>query len=79
MGEVYRARDPRLGREVALKVLPEAVGVATRTGWPASSARRKTVAALNHPHIVTIHSIEEAGGVRFLTMELIEGETPRPS
>jgi non-specific serine/threonine protein kinase len=74
MGEVYRARDPRLGREVALKVLPEAVA-----SHPDRLARfereAKTVAALNHPHIVTIHSIEEAGGIRFLTMELVEGQS----
>jgi two-component system LytT family response regulator len=73
MGEVYRARDPRLGREVALKVLP--AGVASHQDRLARFEREaKAVAALNHPHIVTIHSIEEAGGVRFLTMELIEGE-----
>jgi serine/threonine protein kinase/tetratricopeptide (TPR) repeat protein len=74
MGEVYRARDPRLGREVALKVLPEAVA-----SHPDRLARfereAKTVAALNHPHIVTIYSIEEAGAVRFLTMELVEGQS----
>ena len=72
MGEVYRARDRRLDREVALKVLPEAL---------ASSLERltrfereaKTVAALNHPNIVVLHSIEEAAGTRFLTMELVEG------
>ncbi len=74
MGEVYRARDPRLGREVAIKLLPEDVAAS-----PERLARfereAKTVAALNHPNIVTIHSIEESGGVRFLTMELVEGET----
>ncbi len=74
MGEVYRARDPRLGREVALKVLPEAV--ASRHDWLARFEREaKTVAALNHPHIVTIHSIEEAGAIRFLTMELVDGQS----
>jgi serine/threonine protein kinase/tetratricopeptide (TPR) repeat protein len=72
MGEVYRARDRRLEREVALKVLPEAV--ASHEDRLARFEREaKTIAALNHPHIVTIHSIEEAGGIRFLTMELIEG------
>src|SRR5438552_7963448 len=72
MGEVYRAHDSRLGRDVAVKVLPDAV---------ASSADRlarfereaRTVAALNHPNIVVLHSIEEVAGTRFLTMELIEG------
>jgi eukaryotic-like serine/threonine-protein kinase len=74
MGEVYRARDPRLGREVALKVLPPAVtGDAVRLERFDREAR--AIAALNHPHIVTIHSTEEAGGVRFLTMELVEGQT----
>jgi TolB-like protein len=72
MGEVYRARDPRLGRDVALKVLPAATA-----GDPVALERftreAQALAALNHPHIVTIHSNEEAGGVRFLTMELVEG------
>ncbi|HET7498043.1 MAG TPA: protein kinase [Candidatus Eisenbacteria bacterium] len=74
MGEVYRARDTRLGRAVAVKVLPEAV---------ASSADRlarfereaRTVAGLNHPNIVTLYSVEDERGVRFLTMELVEGRT----
>jgi TolB-like protein len=74
MGEVYRARDPRLGREIALKVLP--AEVASDPDRLARFEREaKTVAALNHPHIVTIHSIEEAGAVRFLTMELVEGQS----
>ncbi|MEO6463399.1 MAG: protein kinase, partial [Candidatus Eisenbacteria bacterium] len=74
MGEVFRARDPRLGRDVAIKLLPEAVAAqADRLARLEREAR--TVAALNHPHIVTIHSIEEADGVRFLTMELVEGDT----
>src|SRR5262245_15704097 len=74
MGEVYRARDARLGRDIAVKVLPEDL---------ASSAERlarfereaRAVAALNHPNIVTLHSIEEAAGTRFLVMELIEGRS----
>ena len=74
MGEVYRAHDSRLGRDVALKVLP---------GGLASDAARidrfrreaRAVAALTHPNIVTIYSVEEAGGVHFLTMELVDGET----
>ena len=72
MGAVFLAEDTKLGRRVALKVLPEAVA-----SYPDRLARfareAKAVAALNHPHIVTIHSVEEAGGVRFLTMELVEG------
>ncbi len=74
MGEVYRARDPRLGRDVALKVLPEAVA-AHPDRLLRFEREAKTVAALNHPNIVTIFSIEEAGSVRFLTMELVEGDT----
>jgi TolB-like protein/Flp pilus assembly protein TadD len=74
MGEVYRAHDPRLGRDVALKILP-----ASTANDPQALARftreARAVAALNHPHIVTIFSTEEADGVRFLTMELIEGRT----
>ncbi len=74
MGEVYRARDPRLGREVAIKVLPEAVA-----GDPERLARfereARTLASLNHPGIVTIFEVEEAGGTRFLAMELVEGDS----
>ncbi len=72
MGEVYRARDTRLGRDIAVKVLPDDV-----TSSPDRLARfereAKTVASLNHPNIVTLHSIEEVAGTRFLTMELVEG------
>ena len=74
MGEVHRARDTRLGRDVALKVLPESVA-----GSPERLARfereARIVASLNHPNIVTLHSIEEADGTRFLTMELVEGRS----
>ncbi len=72
MGVVWEAVDIRLDRPVALKFLPEALA-----GDPAAIERLVTearlVAALNHPNIVTIHSIEEAGGLRFLTMELVRG------
>ena len=72
MGEVYRARDPRLGREVALKILP--ADVASHPDRLARFEREaRTVAALNHPNIVVLHSIEEDGGARFLTMELVDG------
>ncbi|MFA6957162.1 MAG: protein kinase [Thermoanaerobaculia bacterium] len=74
MGEVYRASDARLGREVAIKVLSEKTA-----NDPASVARftreARAVAALNHPHIVTIYSTEEEEGIRFITMELVEGRT----
>jgi serine/threonine protein kinase/Tfp pilus assembly protein PilF len=74
MGEVWRARDPRLGREVAIKVLPADVARdADRLARFEREAR--AVAALNHPNLVTLHSIEESEGVRFLTMELVEGES----
>jgi TolB-like protein len=73
MGEVYRATDTKLGREVALKVLP-----AELARDPDRLARfqreARAVAALNHPHIVTLYSVEEAEGVHFLTMELVEGQ-----
>ena len=74
MGEVYRARDPRLKREVALKVLPD---VAAADGDRRERFTREAlaVAALNHPHIVTIHSVEHAGTAVFLTMELVEGRS----
>jgi serine/threonine protein kinase/tetratricopeptide (TPR) repeat protein len=73
MGEVYRARDSRLSRDVAIKVLPAVLaGDAERLARFEREA--KTVAALNHPNIVTLHSIEEANGMRFLTMELVEGQ-----
>ena len=74
MGDVYRAHDARLGRDVALKVLPAEVA-----GDPERLARfrreARAVAALNHPHIVTIFSIEDAHGVPFMTMELVEGRS----
>jgi serine/threonine protein kinase/tetratricopeptide (TPR) repeat protein len=73
MGEVYRATDSKLGRDVALKVLP--ANVACDPERLARFQREaRAVAALNHPHIVTIHSVEEAEGVHFLTMELVEGQ-----
>ncbi len=72
MGAVYRATDTSLGRDVALKVLPsEMAGDPERLERFRREAR--AVAALNHPHIVTIHSVEQAEGVHFLTMELVSG------
>jgi eukaryotic-like serine/threonine-protein kinase len=74
MGEVWRARDTKLNREVALKVLPEVLAQD-----PERMARFKreaqVLASLNHPNIATIHGFEESGGVRALVMELIEGQT----
>ena len=73
MGEVYRARDTRLNRDVAIKVLPQMF--ASDPDRLARFAREaQTLAALNHPNIATIYGIEEAGDVRALVMELVEGE-----
>ena len=74
MGEVYRARDSRLKREVALKVLPSDVA-ASAERLARFEREATTVAGLNHPNIVTLHSIEEAQGTRFLTMELVDGQS----
>src|SRR5687767_5072896 len=71
MGQVYRARDPRLQRDVALKVLQ--TDDAEHRSRFAREAR--AAAALNHPNIVTIHSVEEADGIPFLTLELLDGKT----
>ena len=74
MGEVYRARDTRLGREVAIKVLPR--HLASNPEMRARFEREASaIATLKHPSIVTIHSIEEAAGVHFMVMELVEGRT----
>jgi len=74
MGEVYRALDPRLGREVAIKVLP-----AERLADPVRRSRleqeARAVARLNHPNIVTVHEIEKAEGIDFIVMELVSGKT----
>jgi TolB-like protein len=74
MGEVYRATDTKLSRDVALKVLPP--NMARDPDRLARFQREaRAVAALNNPHIVTIYSVEEGGGVHFLTMELVEGQS----
>jgi Tol biopolymer transport system component len=74
MGEVYAAEDLKLSRRVALKVLPTAL--ADNPDRRRRFEREaKVVAALNHPNIVTIYSIEEAQGIHFLTMELVQGKT----
>jgi serine/threonine protein kinase/tetratricopeptide (TPR) repeat protein len=73
MGEVYRATDTKLGRDVALKLLPPEMANA-----PERLARfqreAKSLAQLDHPNIVTIYSVEECDGVHFLTMQLVEGQ-----
>jgi Tol biopolymer transport system component/aminoglycoside phosphotransferase (APT) family kinase protein len=74
MGEVYRARDTRLGREVAIKVLPaEVSGDERRRHRFLHEAR--TLSSLNHPHIVAIHEIDSDGDVDFMVMELVRGTT----
>src|SRR6202022_3778618 len=74
MGEVYRARDTRLERDVAVKVLP-----ANLSSDPSLRQRlereAKAVSKLSHPHICTLHDIGHQDGVDFLVMELVEGET----
>src|SRR5260221_132487 len=76
MGEVYRARDTRLGREVALKILPaDFARDAVRRARFDLEAR--AASALNHPNIVTVHDIGEEGGVSYIVTELVEGESLR--
>src|SRR5213596_403681 len=73
MGEVYRAHDTKLNRDVALKVLPDSF--ASDPDRLARFTREaQTLASLNHPNIAHIHGLEESGGVRALVMELVEGE-----
>jgi len=73
MGEVYRATDTKLGRDVALKVLPADMAH-DRERLARFHREARAVAALNHPNVVTLYSVEECDGVHFLTMELIEGQ-----
>ena len=74
MGEVYRARDVRLGREVALKILPDAFACdSDRLARFDREAR--VLASLNHPNIATIHGVEEAGDIKALVLEFVDGST----
>ena len=74
MGEVYLAEDQRLHRKIALKVLPQRL-----ESNPERRVRfdreARAIAALNHPNIVTIHSLEHSNDVHFITMEFVEGKT----
>ena len=74
MGEVYRARDTKLGRDVALKVLPEAF-INDSQRMARFQREAQVLASLNHPNIAAIYGLEESNGVRALVMELVEGPT----
>src|SRR5436190_3789194 len=74
MGEVYRARDVQLGRDVAIKVLPAAF-VTDRERLARFEREARVLAALNHPHVGAIYGLEHVDGIRALVLELVEGET----
>src|SRR5216117_1639206 len=74
MGEVYRARDTKLARDVALKVLPEAFAKDAER-MARFQREAQMLASLNHPNVASIYGLEESGGVRALVMELVEGPT----
>jgi eukaryotic-like serine/threonine-protein kinase len=76
MGEVYRASDPRLGREVAVKVLPEHLAK-NPEALSRFEREAKVVAALSHPNILAIHDVGEEQGIRYAVMEFLDGETLR--
>jgi serine/threonine protein kinase len=74
MGEVYRARDTRLERTVAIKILPKEMS-ADPLRKQRFEREAKTISSLNHPHICTLHDVGSQGGVDYLVMECVEGET----
>src|SRR5262249_50254465 len=74
MGEVYRARDARLQRDIALKILPDAFA-ADPERLARFEREAQVLASLNHQHIAAIHGLEQSNGVRALVLELVEGET----
>jgi len=74
MGEVYAADDTRLNRRVAVKILPPEMA-ADPERLQRFRREAQAIAALNHPNVVTLYSVEEADGVHFLTMEIVEGKT----
>jgi Tol biopolymer transport system component len=73
MGEVYRARDTKLGRDVAIKILPEAFA-ADPDRLARFQREAQVLAALNHPNIAAIHGLDDSNGLRFLVLELVDGE-----
>jgi len=76
MGEVYRARDPRLGRDVAVKVLPAHLA-ASDEAHARFEREVRAVAALSHPNILAIHDFGVEAGIAYAVMELLEGESLR--
>src|SRR5260370_737988 len=74
MGEVYRARDAKLNRDVAVKVLPEAFALESDR-LARFQREAQVLASLNHPHIAQIYGLEDSTGIRALVMELVEGPT----
>ena len=74
MGEVWKARDQKLGREVAIKTLPEEFAK-DEERLVRFEREAKLLASLNHPNIATIHGLEEHEGTRLLVLELVEGDT----
>src|SRR6202521_1787417 len=74
MGEVYQAHDTKLGRDVAIKVLPEAFAHDPER-LVRFQREAKMLASLNHPNIATIHGLEQSGSTSYLVMELVSGET----
>ena len=74
MGEVYRARDTKLGRDVAIKVLPEAF-VRDPERLSRFEREARVLASLDHPNIGAIHELQEQDGIHFIVMQLVEGET----
>ena len=73
MGEVYAADDENLRRRIALKMHPVRTGRQRRGAGKRFRREARSAATINHPNVVTVHSIEEADGTHFLTMELVEG------
>src|SRR4029077_11206156 len=73
MGEVYRATDTRLKRQVAIKILPPSLA-ADHDRLPRFQREGEVLASLNHPKLAQIHGLEESGGITALVMELVDGE-----